>query len=75
MMIGGSDAVYKDMMRHYKSNHKKYLDAIRFKGKQELKDFKSHHNLLMKKLACSSKKKKHEDLSLGGVGRIFKESC
>ena len=71
---GGSEAVYKDMIRNYKSTHKKYLDAIRFKAKQELKDFKQHHNSLVKQLACSSRKKKPEDLSLGGVGRIFKES-
>jgi hypothetical protein len=33
LMQGGSIAVYKDMMRNYKSQHKKYLDAIRFKSK------------------------------------------
>lgn len=33
MWQGGSEAIYKDMIRNYKTTHKKYLDAIRFKAK------------------------------------------
>ena len=73
-MFGGHEAVYKDMMKNINTSSKKFIDAIRFKVTQELRAFKRENEKTVKQLACSSRKKKPEDLSLAGVSRIFKES-
>ncbi|CDW88357.1 UNKNOWN [Stylonychia lemnae] len=65
---------YKNMMKHFSTNNKKFIDAIRNKVTQELKDFKKAHNLLLKQLATSERKKKSQDNSLAGLNSIFKES-
>ena len=42
----GQEEVYRDMMRNINSGNKKFLDAIRFKTTQELREFKKTHNKL-----------------------------
>ena len=39
-IIGGHQAVYKDMMKNINTSTKKFLDAVRFKITQELRAFK-----------------------------------
>jgi hypothetical protein len=70
----GPEAVFKDMMRNLNTSNKKFLDAIRFKKTQKLRDFKRHHENTVKQLACSNRKKKPVDLSLAGVANVVKES-
>eukprot|EP00347_Sterkiella_histriomuscorum_P018065 403346921 len=65
---------YKVMMKNFSTNNKKFLDALRNKVTQELRDFKRSHNLLLKQLATSERKKKVQDDSLAGLNSIFKES-
>lgn len=62
------------MMKSINTNNKKFLDAVRNKVTQELKDFKKAHNLLIKQLATAERKKKVEDKSLAGLTSVFKES-
>lgn len=61
-------------MRNISSSNKKFLDAIRFKNTQELREFKKQNDKTVKQLATSSRKKKVEDLSLAGATRVIKES-
>jgi hypothetical protein len=61
-------------MRNISSSNKKFLDAIRYKNTQELRDFKKSNEKTVKQLATSSRKKKAENLSLAGGTNVFKES-
>lgn len=54
----GAEMQYRMMMREINSNNKKFMDAIRNKSRQELKDFKKAHGSLLKSLATSEKRKK-----------------
>jgi hypothetical protein len=64
MFMGGQEYLYKDMMKNINSSNKRFLDAIRFKITQELRDFKRSHEQIMKQLVCSARKKKPQDMSL-----------
>ena len=61
-------------MRNLNSNNRKFLDAVKNKVTQELKDFKKAHFSLIQQLSIGDRRQRKKDDTLGGQHSIANES-